>query len=159
MFSRWRLIRLLPRPLPPPLPSIFLSLPVCCRSSFLTVDVGRSGGGAKSHEGEKAKSSINRSIGLVNIHLDSPVEMTETGTHASSSSVSVDRTTQKYFTLFYTVLDNSKPTNKKYLHPKLKHLRKLRVFAQFTNLVLNFENVQSNVHLIIFSRIILSVIN
>ncbi len=55
------MIWLLPRPFPP-LPiayelSLFLSLPVCCRSSLLTGE-----GGAKSYNGENAWSTILHSI-------------------------------------------------------------------------------------------------
>ncbi len=60
-----RMIWLLPRPLPPsPVNklSLFLSLPVCCRSSLLTGERGRVWGRAKSYNGEKASSSINHSI-------------------------------------------------------------------------------------------------
>ncbi len=42
--------------------SLFLSLPVSRRSSYLTGEGGRGGGGAKSHDDEKAWSSINHSI-------------------------------------------------------------------------------------------------
>ncbi len=55
-----RLVRLLPHPLPPALPSpvskwsLFLSLHVCRRSNLLTGEgEGRGGGGAKSYDGKK----------------------------------------------------------------------------------------------------------
>ena len=58
---------LAPPPHPSPLSpvsklSLFLSLPVCSRSSLLTGEGERGQGGAKSYRGEEAWSSINHSI-------------------------------------------------------------------------------------------------
>jgi hypothetical protein len=60
-----RMIRLHAHPLPPfPVSnfSVFLSLPVCRRSSLLTREGGGDGRGAKSYGREKAWSSINHSV-------------------------------------------------------------------------------------------------
>jgi hypothetical protein len=56
-----------PTPFPPPLPSascLFLSLPVCSRSSLLAGEVGGGARGTEAYDRDrkKALSSINRSI-------------------------------------------------------------------------------------------------
>jgi hypothetical protein len=64
------MIRLLRLPLPPsPVSklSLFLSLPVCCRSSLLTGEGG--GRGAESYDRKKAWSSINNFCTILyNVH-------------------------------------------------------------------------------------------
>jgi hypothetical protein len=56
-------------------PSLFLSLPVCRRSSLLTEWGGRGGRGAKSYDLEKAWPSINHSILSGNISSFHRIEL------------------------------------------------------------------------------------
>ncbi len=72
-----RMIRLLAQP-PPPSPvtnlSLFISLPVCRRSSLLTGEAGRGGGlGAKAYDRKKAWTSIKHSTRSEGTCLPSPL--------------------------------------------------------------------------------------
>jgi hypothetical protein len=59
----WLLAHLVTTPSPVSTLSLFLRLPVYCRSSLLTGEGwGAGGGGAKSYHVEKAWSSINHTI-------------------------------------------------------------------------------------------------